>query len=246
MMKLVVLRHGESLSNDENKFSGWIDVKLSDKGKREAEHAGELIAAAGSTNIRHLYTSRLSRSIQTGNIILETLDLLYIDHHKCWELNERHYGAFQGHNRKEIFEQVGAQSYNYIRRNFHGKPPPIEGVDGSVDSRYDDLDRTAIPNGESLEDVMNRFIPLFKSILSSNAPGDDILIITHGSVVRSIIKYLANIAEEDISKVEIPTGIPIIFELDDQGRLQTPYHYLNHELALQEIQNYRKKTMYKM
>lgn len=240
-MKLIVLRHGESLSNHENNFSGWTDVKLSPKGQEEAKLASKLINDF-QHDLRVMYTSKLSRSIETGNIILKELDLLYLDQLKCWELNERHYGSFQGRNRKEVFNEVGAEQYNYIRRSFEGRPPPIQGTDQSIDKRYRDLDPSLIPNGESLKDVMNRFTPLLSGILKNNK---DTLIITHGSVVRSIIKYLGNVDDKDVSKIEIPTGIPIIFELEDL-KLVKPYYYLNKELALEEIKKYQRKTSYKI
>lgn len=243
-MKLIVLRHGESESNDQNKFSGWIDVKLSAKGKQEAAMAGDLIKSSGAT-IRKMYTSKLTRSIQTGNIILDELNLLHIDQFKNWELNERHYGSFQGHNRKEIFEKVGADQYKYIRRDFNGKPPPIVGKDDSIDDRYEDVPGNLIPNGELLKDVMYRFIPFFENIIKSNSRHHDILIITHGSVVRSIVKYLGDIPDTEISNVEIPTGIPIIFEMDDNGKMLKPYYYLNKQLAMELIEKYKLKTAYK-
>lgn len=243
-MKLIVLRHGESLWNHANKFCGWIDIKLSDKGRQEAKRAGELIKSEKHLNITNMYTSKLTRSIQTGNIILEELDMLYIDHYKHWELNERHYGLFQGIDRRVIFDQVGEDDYNYIRRDFYGKPPAIIGNDESIDKRYDQIKH--LPNGESLKEVMDRFIPFLKSIINDHKESEDLLIITHGSVVRSIIKWINNIDEKDISKIEIPTGIPIIFELDESGQLVKPYYYLDEKLAEENIRKYEQKTNYKI
>lgn len=243
-MKLIVLRHGESLWNHANKFCGWIDVKLSEKGRQEAKRAGELIKSEKHLNITNMYTSKLTRSIQTGNIILEELDTLYIDQYKYWQLNERHYGLFQGVDRRVIFDQVGEQDYNYIRRDFNGKPPPIVGEDESIDKRYDTS--MSLPNGESLKEVMDRFIPVLQKIIADHRESEDILIITHGSIVRSIIKWINNIDDKDISKIEIPTGIPIIFELDEPGQLTKPYYYLDERLAQENIRKYEQKTTYKI
>lgn len=231
---LIVLRHGESEYNDQNKFCGWIDIKLSDKGKEEAKNAGQLIKTE-KFNIKKVYTSKLSRSIQTGHIILDELNKLYLDHSKLWELNERHYGEFQGEDREDIYNRFGKEQYNYIRRNFNGKPPPIKN-DQSIDERYENID---VPNGESLKEVMDRFIPTFERILQELT--SDVLIITHGSVVRSIIKYLNNVDDQDISKIEIPTGIPIIFEIENL-KLINHHYYLDQELAKKNIEKYEKKT----
>lgn len=243
-MKLIVLRHGESLWNHANKFCGWIDIKLSDKGKQEAKRAGELIKSEKHLNVTNMYTSKLTRSIQTGNIILEELDSLYIDQYKHWELNERHYGLFQGQDRRVVFDRVKEDEYNYIRRDFNGKPPPVQGKDESIDKRYDGI--VDLPNGESLKEVMDRFIPFLQRIINEHRESEDLLIITHGSVVRSIIKWINNVDDKDISKIEIPTGIPIIFELNETGQLIKPYYYLDEQLAQENIRKYEQKTTYKI
>ncbi|CAH6722254.1 phosphoglycerate mutase 1 [[Candida] jaroonii] len=239
-MKLIVLRHGESLWNDSNKFCGWVDIKLSDKGKEEARFAGKLISKY-NFHITSMYTSKLSRSTQTGNIILDDLNLLFIDQYKYWELNERHYGAFQGRNREEVLKEVGEDVYNHVRRSYEGRPPRDES-DGTIDWRYNNI---AVPNGESLKDVMERFEPFLDKLIHKQLhdfqDNGDVLMITHGSIVRSIIKFFTNQDEKVVSKIEIPTGVPIVFEIEN-GELVQNYYYLDKELAKESIRKYEEKT----
>ncbi|EEQ37285.1 putative phosphoglycerate mutase [Clavispora lusitaniae] len=232
--KLIVLRHGESQWNHENRFCGWIDIPLSAKGEQEAQHAGELIK---KYNIKPdiMYTSMLQRSIKTGNIILETLGRSWIPEIKTWRLNERHYGSFQGRDKTEVFNEYGKEKFQYYRRDFHAIPPRSDvDEDTSVDERYANLDRSEIPTGESLELTMARLIPFVskeiveQSLLTENKT---VLVVTHGSIVRSLIKHFDNVSDADISKINAPTGVPLVFELDQDGHLARPHYYLDEELA---------------
>lgn len=247
--KLIVLRHGESQWNHENKFCGWIDIPLSPKGESEARHAGELIAKAGlKPDI--MYTLMLQRSIKTGQIILETIHRMWIPHYKIWRLNERHYGLFQGRDKNEVYQQYGKEKYQYYRRNFHAVPPQLSvDADQSIDEKYDSLNRNEIPTGESLELTMERLIPFVEQqVIGNNLIRDNktVLIVTHGSIVRSLIKYFVNVSDDDISKINAPTGVPLVFELDDSGKLATNYHYLDEELAQKGIAKVAKEGELKL
>lgn len=240
--KLIILRHGESEWNHENKFCGWIDIPLSEKGRDEAKFAGHLIQ---KYNLKPTitYTSKLTRSIQTGDIILEELGRLWCDVVKTWRLNERHYGAFQGRDKNEVYRELGAEKYQYIRRDYNGTPPPMETQykDDCIDERYevDNVDIVDLPRGESLKLVMERVIPyLRKEIVEGSLIGDNktVLVVTHGSIVRSLIKYFMGVSDADISKINVPTGVPMVFELDDDGNLVRDYYYLDPELAKKGIE----------
>ncbi|EDK43493.1 2,3-bisphosphoglycerate-dependent phosphoglycerate mutase [Acetobacter pasteurianus] len=236
--KLIILRHGESQWNHENKFCGWIDIPLTDKGKDEAKYAGELLKQNNlSPDI--LYTSKLIRSIETGFIILKVLGKPWVDHIKSWRLNERHYGQYQGRDKHQVFQELGSdkEKFQFIRRDYHGTPPliPLDENDPSIDEKYNDLlNQNILPRGESLSMVMDRLIPFFKYEIMDHQMvqlNKTVLIVTHGSVVRSLIKYLNKVSDEDISKINVPTGVPLVFELDDRGELVKPYYYLDKEKA---------------
>lgn len=232
--KLIVLRHGESQWNHENKFCGWIDIPLSTKGENEARHAGELILQTG-VKPDIMYTLMLQRSIKTGELILETIHRMWIPHIKTWRLNERHYGLFQGRDKNEVYEQYGKEKFQYYRRNFHAVPPQLDvDTDESIDERYADLSRDEIPTGESLELTMKRIIPFVESqMVEVNMVQENktVLIVTHGSIVRSLIKHFVNVSDDEISKVNAPTGVPLVFELDETGKLAKDYYYLDEGLA---------------
>jgi len=249
--KLIILRHGESQWNHENKFCGWIDIPLTEKGKEEAEYAGELIKQHGlSPDI--LYTSKLIRSIETGFIILKVLNKPWVDHIKTWRLNERHYGKYQGRDKHEVFVELGEDKdkFQYIRRNYNGLPPLIDPeLDTSIDEKYNDLlNRNILPRGESLSMVMDRLIPFFKYEIFDHQMvqlNKTVLIVTHGSVVRSLIKYLNKVSDDDILKINVPTGIPLVFELDDRGDLVKPYYYLDKEKAEKGIEKVKNEGLKK-
>lgn len=250
--KLIILRHGESQWNHENKFCGWIDIPLSSKGVEEATYAGELLL---KNNLKPtlVYTSKLTRSIQTGELILHKIKRLWCDNIKTWRLNERHYGQFQGVDKTKVFEKYGKEKYHYYRRNFHAIPPPIASneVDPSIDDRYDNVDipKYQLPRGESLELVMERLIPFFQhEIINKNLIHESktVLIVTHGSVVRSIIKFLNKVSDDDISKINVPTGIPLVFELDDKGNLIGDFYYLDEERAKKGIEKVSNEGLLKL
>ncbi|ODV80873.1 phosphoglycerate mutase [Suhomyces tanzawaensis NRRL Y-17324] len=248
--KLIVLRHGESRWNHENKFCGWIDIPLSEKGKDEATRAGALIKDAG-LDPDVVYTSRLTRSIDTGLRILDHLNKAWLDHHKVWQLNERHYGQYQGRNKHDVFVLLGEdkQKFHYIRRDYHGTPPAVEGPDPCIDARYNDVvNQAVLPRGESLEMVMKRVMPFFiQEVLNHQLIQMDrtVLVVTHGSVVRSVIKHLSHVSDDDISSINVPTGVPLVFELDDHGELVKDYYYLDQELAAKGIEKVRNEGLQK-
>mgnify|MGYP001025082336 CR=1 FL=1 len=247
--KLVILRHGESQGNHENKFCGWIDLPLSETGLKEAEYAGDLIKDA-DLKPEIMFTSKLTRSIKTGEIILDRLSRIWIDHIKTWKLNERHYGQFQGRNKHEVFLHLNQdkEKYQYIRRNYYGCPPLIENRndDPSLDERYQDIPSAFLPRGESLEMVIERVVPYFhETILPQLLIRKTVLIVTHGSICRSLIKYLNNVSNDKISDINVPTGIPMVFELDDNGKLVRDYYYLDKELAEKRMEKVKNEGLEK-
>lgn len=242
--KLIILRHGELEWNHLDKFCGWIDVSLTEKGRNEAQFAGRLIKQH-KLEPMIMYTSKLRRSIQSGNIILQELQREWCDEIKTWRLNERHYGALQGRDKSEVYQQLGPEKYKYVRRDFNGMPPLAEDPSSmGIDERYDaiDIPKDQLPRAESLKTVMDRLIPfvekeiLQKRLLQENKT---VLIVTHGSVCRSLIKYFNKVSDKDISSINVPTGIPIVFELDDLLDLCKDYYYLDHDLAMQRIAKVR-------
>lgn len=248
--KLIILRHGESQWNHENKFCGWIDIPLSEKGKLEAANAGKLIKQFG-LDPDIIYTSKLTRLIESGLIILQYLNKLWINHIKTWRLNERHYGQYQGRDKHEVFKSLNSdkEQFQYIRRNYHGLPPLIEGKDPSIDERYLDIvNKDILPRGESLELVMKRLIPYFVlEIVHHQLIQLDktVLIVTHGLIVRSLIKYLSNVSDDDISNINVPTGVPLVFEIDDNAELVRDYYYLDPELAQRGMEKVKNEGLKK-
>lgn len=243
--KLIILRHGESQWNKENKFCGWIDVPLSDRGVLEAKYAGELIEKHG-LHPTLMYTSKLTRSIQTGHIILDTIKKPWVDVTKTWRLNERHYGAFQGVDKHVVYDQYGPDKYQWYRRNYEAVPPLVSSPDQCIDERYDtvDIPLYQLPRGESLKMVMERLVPFFQhEIINRNLIHENktVLIVTHGSIVRSLIKHLDKIGDDAISNINVPTGIPLVFELDDRGEPLCPGYYLDEERARAGIEKVRRQ-----
>lgn len=233
MPQLIVLRHGESQWNHENKFCGWIDIPLSEKGRQEARHAGELLAKH-NIRPRRMYTSMLQRSIQTGHIILGEIGRLWIPHVKLWRLNERHYGAFQGRDKNEVYNEYGKERFQYYRRDFRAVPPLADAdSDESIDERYEGLLDTHLPTGESLETAMQRLIPYVEEIVRGDIVQnhETVLIVTHGLIVRALIKHFCHVTDDSISKINAPTGVPLVFNLDDDGEMVGEYYYLDEELA---------------
>lgn len=217
-MKLILLRHGESQWNEKNLFTGWVDVPLSLKGEQEAKRAGELFKNRGLLP-DILHTSLLKRAINTAEIALNECDRQWIQVRRSWRLNERHYGALQGKNKAETLAQYGEEQFLLWRRSFDVPPPPIDDSDlySQVgDVRYSDLG-TALPKTECLLDVIKRMIPYWnESIVPDLKSGKNILVTAHGNSLRALVKHLDGISDADIAGLNIPTGIPLLYELNEK------------------------------
>ena len=217
MYKLVLLRHGESQWNLENRFTGWTDVDLSDNGAREARAAGELLAREGYV-FDIAYTSVLKRAIRTCWMALDELDLLWIPVERHWRLNERHYGALQGLNKAETAAKHGDAQIKIWRRSYDIPPPPLDAGDPrhpSHDPRYATLAPSDIPSTEALKQTVDRFLPYWNgTIAPAIRSGRRVLITAHGNSLRALVKYLDDISDQDIVELNIPTGIPLVYELD--------------------------------
>ncbi len=226
MKKLVLLRHGESVWNKENRFTGWTDVGLSEKGVNEAIEAGKTLKKEGF-HFKLAYTSYLTRAIKTLWLGLEEMDLMWIPVYKSWRLNEKHYGMLQGLNKSEMAEKYGAEQVHLWRRSYDAPPPPLEESDERSslnDPRYAGLDKKDIPMTECLKDVVERMVPYWENDISLNLKKyGEILVSAHGNSLRAVVKYLKNMSDEDILKFNIPTGIPYVFEFDDDLKLQKDY-----------------------
>jgi 2,3-bisphosphoglycerate-dependent phosphoglycerate mutase len=216
MANLILLRHGESTWNEKNLFTGWVDVDLTEKGRAQAIRGGELLADQGVLP-DVLYTSLLRRAIVTANLALEAADRLWIPVHRDWRLNERHYGALQGLDKAATKEKYGDEQFMAWRRSYDTPPPPIEkGSEFSQDAdpRYADIGGG--PLTECLADVVARFVPYFEqTIVPDLKAGKTVLIAAHGNSLRALVKYLDGMSDDDIVSLNIPTGIPLLYELDD-------------------------------
>jgi 2,3-bisphosphoglycerate-dependent phosphoglycerate mutase len=226
MYKVVLLRHGQSTWNQENRFTGWKDVDLSEQGVNEAREAGRLLRDAGFTFDR-AFTSVLKRAIKTLDIALDELDQLWIPVTKHWRLNERHYGALQGLNKAETAAKHGEDQVKIWRRSYDIPPPPLTKEDerySGHDPRYAGLSAQELPVSESLKDTVARFLPYWHdTIAPAIRSGQRVLIAAHGNSLRALVKYLDNVSETDIVELNIPTGIPLVYELDDA--LKPVRHY---------------------
>ena len=218
---LVLLRHGESTWNQENRFTGWHDVPLTSKGEEEAREAGRLMAAEG-LRFDILHTSLQRRAIQTSQIALDVMEQHWIPVRRSWRLNERHYGALQGLNKKETAERYGPEQVFAWRRGYDTPPPPLDWDDQRhprFDPRYAELAPDVIPATECLKDVVARFLPWwYDAIVPDLRSGKTILIGAHGNSLRAMVKHLDNVSDDEIAELNIPTGIPLVYELDDQLR----------------------------
>ncbi|HET9137863.1 phosphoglyceromutase [Actinophytocola sp.] len=221
---LVLLRHGESTWNAKNLFTGWVDVPLSEKGETEARRGGELLRESG-TLPDVVHTSLLRRAINTANIALDVADRHWIDVHRDWRLNERHYGALQGKNKKQTLAEFGEEQFMLWRRSYDTPPPPIElGSEFSQDAdpRYAGLG-AALPRTECLKDVVARLMPYWDSaIVPDLRAGRTTLVAAHGNSLRALVKHLDAISDEAIAGLNIPTGIPLVYELTEDLRPRTP------------------------
>ena len=221
MHRLVLLRHGESTWNKENRFTGWTDVDLSERGREEAQEAGRLLKEGGFVFDR-AYTSVLKRAIRTQDFVLDALDLLWIPVTKNWRLNERHYGALQGLNKAETTAQHGEAQVKIWRRSYDIPPPPLDLADKrhpSHDPRYAALDPKDLPRTESLKDTVERFLPYWHgTIAPAIASNARVLITAHGNSLRALVKFLDRVSNEAIVELNIPTGSPLVYELDEELR----------------------------
>lgn len=218
MYKLVLLRHGESTWNKENRFTGWTDVDLSEKGVEEAKTAGIILKKEGYI-FDIAFTSFLKRAIRTLWIVLEEMDLMWIPELKSWRLNERHYGALQGLNKAEMAEKFGSELVHQWRRSYDVPPPKLEKSDPRYtanDPRYKNLDEKDIPLSECLKDTVIRFMPYWHEEIAPLILQDKrIIIVAHGNSLRALVKHLDNIPDEEIPGLNIPTGIPLVYHLDN-------------------------------
>jgi 2,3-bisphosphoglycerate-dependent phosphoglycerate mutase len=226
MHKLVLLRHGESVWNRENRFTGWTDVDLSDRGREEAREAGRLLREGGF-ELDLAFTSVLKRAIRTLWIALDEMDLMWLPVRNSWRLNERHYGALQGLNKAETAAKFGDEQVKIWRRSYDIPPPALEGGDARHprnDRRYAGLDPAELPLTECLKDTVARFLPLWNEAIAPEVrAGRRVLIAAHGNSLRALIKYLDGVSERDIVELNVPTGIPLVYELD--AELKPLRHY---------------------
>ena len=227
MYKVVLLRHGESTWNKENRFTGWTDVDLSEKGVVEANTAGDVLKAEGYT-FDIAYTSVLKRAIRTLWITLDKLDLMWIPVVRNWRLNERHYGALQGLNKAETAEKYGDEQVKIWRRSYSTQPPALEKADERFpgnDPRYADLTESELPLTECLKDTVARFVPYWEgTIAPSIKEGKKVIIAAHGNSMRALVKYLDNVSDDEIVGLNIPTGIPLVYELDENLKSVKSYY----------------------
>ncbi len=235
MHKLILLRHGQSEWNKENKFTGWTDVALTPQGVQEAKQAGKLLQEK-NLEIDVAHTSVLKRDIKTLWLALEEADRMWIPVHRSWRLNERHYGALQGANKKEKAQEVGEEQVFIWRRSYDTPPPPLSKEDprhAVHDKRYADI---TPPDTECLQDVVNRFVPYYQEHITADLrAGKTVLVAAHGNSLRALIKYLDGVSEQEIPHVNVPTGVPLVYELDKELKPIRSY-YLGDQQAVKKKQ----------
>ena len=239
MFKLVLLRHGESTWNKENRFTGWTDVDLSQKGMQEARQAGRILKQKGYT-FDLAFTSVLKRAVRTLWIVQDEMDLMWIPVKKSWRLNERHYGSLQGLNKSEMARKFGEEQVLVWRRSYDVPPPPLKISDPrgpNGDPRYLSLKPEQLPLAESLRDTYRRCLPYwYKSIAPAVRAGKKVIISAHGNSLRALVKYLDNVPDSEIAGLNIPTGIPLIYELDRDLKKTNSYYLASDE----ELEQARK------
>jgi len=245
MIKLVLLRHGESVWNLENKFTGWTDVGLSEKGSQEAHTAAEVLKKEGFV-FDIAYTSVLKRAIKTLWIVLEDMNLEWISVYNSWRLNERHYGALQGLNKVEMVGKFGEEQVLIWRRSYDICPPALAKNDqrsSTYDPRYRSLKPNEIPLTECLKDTVNRFLPYWHKVIApSLLDGKRVIIAAHGNSLRALVKYLDNVSDNDIVSLNIPTGIPLVYELGNDLKARKHYYLGDPEAVKKAIDSVVKQT----
>lgn len=248
MKKIILLRHGESTWNKENRFTGWTDVDLTEKGIQEAYTAGELLKKEGMV-FDKAYTSYLKRAVKTLNCVLDRLDQDWIDVEKDWRLNEKHYGVLQGLNKAETAEKYGADQVLQWRRSFDVAPdalPENDPRNPRKDIRYKNVPDNELPRTESLKDTIDRILPYWKeTIFPTLKSADNLLVVAHGNSLRGIIKYLKNISDEEIIGLNLPTGVPYVYEFDENMALVKDYFLGDQEeikKKMEAVANQAKKS----
>ncbi len=246
-MKLVLIRHGESEWNKLNLFTGWTDVGLSEKGIIEANEAGFLLKE-NNFDFDVCYCSYLKRAINTLNIVLERMDRQWLPVIKTWKLNERHYGALQGLNKAETAEKYGEEQVKLWRRSFDVPPPALDKDDKRCphnQAPYRNVDKSELPYNESLKDTIERVIPYYEEVIKKDMlDGKRVLITAHGNSLRALVKYLDNLTDEEIISVNIPTGIPLVYEFDDNFKITNKYYLGNQDeinAKINSVANQAKK-----
>lgn len=227
MKRVVLIRHGESKWNKENRFTGWTDVDLTEKGIEEAHKAGKYLKKEGF-QFEKAYTSYLKRAVKTLNIVLDEMDLDWIPVEKTWRLNEKHYGMLQGLNKAETAEKYGDEQVLIWRRSYDVPPRPLEKEDERSpfqEARYKNIDENELPLTESLKETVERILPYWNDVIVPDIKNNynEIIVAAHGNSLRGIVKHLKNISDEDILSLNLPTGVPYVFEFDDEMNLQKDY-----------------------
>ncbi len=244
MKKLVLLRHGESIWNKENRFTGWTDIDLSEKGKEEARQAGQILRKEGFI-FDQAHTSVLKRAIRTLWIALDEMDLMWIPVYNSWRLNERHYGALQGLNKSEMAAKFGEEQVLIWRRSYDIRPPALEKTDPRYcgqDSRYQELAPEDIPLSECLKDTVARSLPYWHQVLAPEIrSGKRLLIAAHGNSLRALVKYLDNVSDSDIVGLNIPTGMPLVYELSDDLKPLKNYYLGDPEAVKKAMETVAKQ-----
>jgi 2,3-bisphosphoglycerate-dependent phosphoglycerate mutase len=244
MYKVVLLRHGESIWNKENLFTGWTDVDLSEKGRDEAKQAGLMMKEQGYS-FDLAYTSVLKRAIRTLWMVLDEMDLMWIPVERDWRLNERHYGALQGLNKAETAAKYGGDQVKLWRRSYDIRPPALDEADPRFpgkDPRYRNLTKEQLPLSECLKDTVDRFLPCWHDLIApSIRSGKQVLIAAHGNSLRALVKYLEDVPEQKIVDLNIPTGVPLVEELDDNLK-SVRHYYLGDPEQIQQAVNKAAST----
>jgi 2,3-bisphosphoglycerate-dependent phosphoglycerate mutase len=247
---LVLLRHGESVWNAENLFTGWVDVDLSERGREEARSAGRLMAAQPDLDLRVLHTSVLLRAIATAEISLREVGRSWLPVRRHWRLNERHYGALQGRNKKETAAEAGEEQVHLWRRSYDVPPPPMADADPEAaanDPRYRDVEPALLPRTECLADVVRRVVPYWEDSIEpdvrAEAPrGGAVLVVAHGNSIRALRKHLEGIPDKDIADLEVPTGIPFRIAFDDQMAVQNSGYLGDPDVARAAAEEVRRQS----